>query len=75
MKYLVLLLVFFGCAWYWRHSREQELKQRQRPQRPSAGPQSMVSCAVCGTHVPEKEATQGHLGMYCSPGHRSQRES
>ncbi len=81
MKYLVLLLVFFGFAWYWRHSREQALKDRRQQPPPSpppgapAGPQDMVACTVCGTHVPEKEAIQGNRGIYCSPSHRSQRES
>lgn len=79
MKYLVLLLVFFGFAWYWRHNREQTLREK-RPPKPkapdkSAAPQSMLACAHCGTHIPEEEAIVGTKGAYCSQAHRAQRES
>lgn len=80
MKYLILLLVVFGFAWYWRHNREQSARERQRPTQPPPSPkagakaQEMIACALCGTHVPEKEATQGAKGVYCSPAHRAQQE-
>lgn len=75
MKYLVLLLVFFGFAWYWRHNRERTLhrSQQRRPNKPTAA-QDMIACAHCGTHVPVSEAITGAHGSYCCPAHRALQE-
>lgn len=75
MKYLLLLLVIFGFSWYWRHSREQAMRNKPPGRKqPPLKPQGMVACALCGTHVPESEAVTGARGVYCSTTHRTQQE-
>ncbi|MGV3571186.1 MAG: PP0621 family protein [Ramlibacter sp.] len=76
MKYLFLAVVIVVAYMLWRNARLAERAARdaapppQQPQ-PVAGPQDMVSCAVCGVHLPQSEAVAGGRGlMYCSPEHR-----
>lgn len=68
MKYLVLLLIVVGGIWWIR----QQCRPHQAP--PQAGPQVMVPCAHCGTHVPQSDAIHGARGMYCSATHRDSHE-
>jgi len=51
-----------------RSSRQATLKKRHDSQRID----SIVPCAVCGTHVPEDEALHEAGKVYCSPEHRDQ---
>ena len=69
MKYLILLLIVLGGIWW--------IRQQRKPKPPSTqhtGPQEMLACLHCGTHVPESEATQGAKGAYCSLAHRETHE-
>jgi len=69
MKYLILLLIVVAGIWW--------IRQQRKPDQPStkkSGPQVMVPCAHCGTHVPENDAVQGSRGMYCSAAHRDRHE-
>jgi len=69
MKYLVLLLIVLAGIWW--------IRQQRKPDRPSSqksGPQVMVPCAHCGTHVPEDDAIRGSRGLYCSAAHRDSHE-
>ncbi len=69
MKYLVLLLIVLGGIWW--------IRQQRKPDQPStkkSGPQTMVPCAHCGTHVPEDDAIRGARGLYCSAVHRDSHE-
>jgi uncharacterized protein len=81
MKYAVVLLVVLIGFWLWRKNREEEAAARQDKPRakPSAGtaqpPQIMLSCAVCGVHMPKSDALVGKEGHYCSAAHRQQREA
>jgi uncharacterized protein len=81
MKYAVVLLVVLIGFWLWRKNREEEAAARQDKPRtkPSAEaaqpPQIMLSCAVCGVHMPKSDALVGKQGHYCSPAHRQQREA
>ncbi len=53
MKYLVLFAVLFIAYLVWRSKRVEQ----RPPGGPQAGapgaPQAMVSCAVCGLHLPQ----------------------
>lgn len=69
MKYLVLLLVVVGGIWWIRQQRRPQTHQHK-----SSGPQVMVPCQHCGTHVPENDAVRGSHGMYCSTAHRDAHE-
>lgn len=51
-----------------RSSRKASLKKQQASQHID----SIVPCAVCGTHVPENEALHEAGRVYCSTEHRDQ---
>jgi uncharacterized protein len=70
MKYLVLLLIVLGGIWWIRQQRRPD----QAPSKES-GPQVMVPCIHCGTHVPENDAVRGTQGLYCSAVHRDSHEN
>ena len=74
MKFLLVLAVLLVAFWIWRNNRlEARRDQKRPPVRPQA-PVVMVSCGLCGTHLPETEAVRGNSGVYCSQEHRRQRE-
>lgn len=69
MKYLVLFAVLYIAYLVWRNGRVQ--RHRHEPPARPAGPQEMVSCPVCGVHLPKPEAVRGGDGrLYCSNEHR-----
>lgn len=82
MKYAVVILVVLLGVWLWRKNRADDradaaAKPRRSESAPSAVPQIMVSCAVCGVHLPQSDALPGKAGKakhYCSLAHRQQQE-
>ena len=73
MKYLLLIVVLFVAYSWWRNARlRDERESRPPPPAPPKGsPQEMVSCPVCGVHLPRSEAVPGVGGaLYCSNEHR-----
>ena len=74
MKYLVLLAVLVIAYLLWRNARIERRAPPPAPGgRPDAvpGPQEMVSCPVCGLHLPKADAVTGANGvLYCSHDHR-----
>jgi uncharacterized protein len=78
MKYLLVLAVVLIAFWLWRNGREKaddEATRRSPPKAPAApraaaDPVDMVSCAVCGVHLPQTEAVQGSKAVYCGHPHR-----
>lgn len=71
MKFLVLLAVLAVAYLLWRQARLKG-PDRDTARPPAvAPPQDMVSCALCGVHLPRPEAVSGHDGtLYCSHDHR-----
>ncbi|MBK0391706.1 PP0621 family protein [Ramlibacter algicola] len=75
MKFLLLVLVLVVAYAVWRSSRERERAEHapappKAPRQPAL-PQDMVSCPVCGLHLPRDEALAGASGrLYCGPDHR-----
>ena len=70
MKYLVLFAVLFIAYLVWRNNRVEHRRDGGRHAAPPA-PQQMVSCAVCGLHLPQPDALRGADGrFYCSQEHR-----
>jgi len=70
MKYLLLFAVLAVAYLLWRNAR---IERGTPPagRRPVAGPQPMVSCQVCGLHLPQADAIAGADGrFYCSQEHR-----
>jgi uncharacterized protein len=75
MKYLLLIALVIVAWLIWRNGRlrdERDTGASARQPRPPAGdPQEMVSCPVCGVHLPRSEAVAGQRGLlYCSNEHR-----
>lgn len=82
LKYAVVILVVLLGFWLWRKNREDSADaQDELPSSPkkksvtqSTQPQIMLSCAVCGVHLPQSDALVGKRGSYCSAAHHQQRE-
>jgi uncharacterized protein len=79
MKYAVVILVVLLGVWLWRKNRaddrkEMAAKPKRKDAAPVGTPQIMVSCAVCGVHLPQSDAVLGKIKHYCSLAHRQQRE-
>jgi uncharacterized protein len=74
MKYLVLLAVLVIAYMVWRNNRiERRGGAAPGPRGAAKGgtPQEMISCAVCGLHLPQADAVTGSNGLqYCSHEHR-----
>jgi uncharacterized protein len=78
LKYAVVILVVLLGVWLWRKNRS-DAKQDAPPTVRKASPQPnlpqiMVSCAVCGVHLPQNESLQGKKNHYCSLAHRQKLE-
>jgi uncharacterized protein len=70
MKYLVLLAVLVIAYMVWRNARLERRDGERRPPAPGT-PQEMVSCPVCGLHLPKPDAVLGSDGLYyCGNEHR-----
>jgi uncharacterized protein len=74
MKYLLLIALVVVAWLIWRNGRlrdERETRASAKPPPPAGDPQEMVSCPVCGIHLPRSEAVPGQSGLlYCSNEHR-----
>jgi uncharacterized protein len=73
MKYLLLLLIVLAGIWWIRQQRKPH-QDMHAQHKASTGPQTMLPCAHCGTHVPERDAIAGRHGVYCSEPHRQRQE-
>lgn len=72
MKFLVLFAVLCIAYLVWRNGRIEGdgSASRRAPPAPPA-PQQMVSCAVCGLHLPQPDAVRGADGrFFCGQEHR-----
>lgn len=71
MKYLLLAALLVVAYLLWRNARVRDAAPPPAG-RPQPGvPQEMVSCPVCGLHLPRGEAVTGTDGrLYCSAEHR-----
>ncbi|MGB3069863.1 MAG: PP0621 family protein [Ottowia sp.] len=75
MKLLILLLAVLGGVWLWKRGRRLEQSRQAPPRRKGRQEvQPMLSCPVCGVHVPQTDAVKGQRGSYCSAAHRRQAE-
>jgi uncharacterized protein len=81
LKYAVVILVILLGVWIWRRNRAEAVADLDEPSakapedRAAIVPQIMLSCAVCGVHLPKSDALVGKKGSYCSAAHRQQRET
>jgi uncharacterized protein len=71
MKYLLLFAILFIAYSVWRNKRIDEGDAAARRGGPAGKPLPMVSCPVCGLHLPKPDAVAGSNGLfYCSHEHR-----
>ncbi|WP_374675956.1 PP0621 family protein [Ideonella sp.] len=65
---LLIALVVIVALWWFGKGRPRPVAERRAE---PAGPQSMVACAQCGTHLPAAESVEGEGGRhYCCAEHR-----
>ena len=77
MNAIRLILILLAGWIIWRlvsarleqGRRNRELKQREKASR-NLPAETMVQCAHCGLHIPEKQAVRASGHTYCSPEHR-----
>lgn len=78
MKFLfwILLLAVLAFVLGFKRARPRP-SQREAPPAPapSAGPEAMLRCAECGTHLPASEALPGRGGQFCCAEHRARFEA
>jgi uncharacterized protein len=80
MKYLIVALMLGLAFWIWRKKRSDrtgsvDQAQPKASQTKSSQPQLMITCSACGVHLPQADAVAGQRGMYCSAGHRQEKEA
>jgi uncharacterized protein len=82
LKYVIVIVVVALGIWLWRRNRDAassdaDASPAPKPQTPAttAQPQIMLSCTVCGVHLPKSDALVGKRGNYCSAAHRKQAEA
>ncbi len=80
MKYLIVVVMLGLAFWIWRKNRSDTTRsvdqsQAKTPRSNNSPPQLMITCAACGVHLPQADAVAGKRGMYCSAGHRQEKEA
>lgn len=69
--FFVLLALAAYVGWQWmRRSAVRDRRGAEARSRPDSAPQLMVSCAVCGLHLPRQEALTAGDRFYCCDEHR-----
>jgi uncharacterized protein len=68
-KVLVLILVVIA-VWLLLKGLARPAAQKRRPTAASGSGERMVTCAHCGVHLPESEATGAGSRFFCSEEHR-----
>jgi len=69
MKFLIVVLVVGVVLWLLLRGRKTERPVARAPAR-ELGPLTMVQCAHCGGHVPQREALLDQRGAFCSEAHQ-----
>jgi len=67
---LLALAAYVGWQWMRRAAVRDQRDPAVPPSRPDTAPQRMVSCAVCGLHLPRQEALPAGDRFYCCDEHR-----
>ncbi len=73
MKFLLLVLAVVALLFLLRGTRRHKggpPADKTEAARPPAEPESMVTCAHCGIHLPQNEALPGRGGVFCGEPHR-----
>ena len=71
MKLLLVLLAVGVLFWLLRGSLVRRMPPRAGKRDEPDAPQTMLSCAHCGVHLPRDEALPGRGGVFCDAAHRA----
>jgi uncharacterized protein len=78
MKFVLFVVAILVLLWLVKGAigrRAPPPERRHDTARdPSAGPLPMVTCAVCGLHLPRNESLPGRGGVFCGEAHRAEYE-
>jgi len=74
VKYLLLLVLALLGLWWVRASGRTRASSDAAHKRSDDATQEMVSCTLCGLHLPRQEAVSGLRGVYCCQDHRERNE-
>jgi uncharacterized protein len=74
MKFVLFVLALLLLLWLIK--RTLAPRRPPAPPRPEArdaagAPLPMVTCAVCGLHLPRNESLPGRGGVFCGEAHRA----
>ena len=71
MGQLIRIIIVLLGLWLVVHSVRRALARRRTSADSTPGrPAPMLTCAICGTHIPESEAVHAAGKTYCSEAHR-----
>jgi uncharacterized protein len=70
MKFVLVVFAVAVLVWMLRSAVRRGAVRRDTAAPPGV-PQTMLSCAQCGLHVPGSDALPGRGGIFCSEAHRS----
>ena len=77
MKYAILFFVVAIGVWLWVKNRSASMNDKAKTAARKSAENNrvmtpMVSCRVCGLHLPSEDARIGKRGTYCSEAHQLQ---
>ena len=68
LRLLFTLALLGALIWFWRRSR----RANTRPPQGEPSSETMVRCARCDIHLPQRLALQQHDHWYCCQEHLQQ---
>ncbi|MBI4998609.1 MAG: hypothetical protein HZC22_17275 [Rhodocyclales bacterium] len=68
MGKLILFLIVVVAIYWWLRKPPTRVRQGDSPA--AQEPETMVSCAFCGLHVPLRESVTANGRHYCGAEHR-----
>lgn len=78
MKFVVFVIAVLVLLWLLKGARGRGVPPPERradaARDASAEPLPMVTCAVCGLHLPRNESLPGRGGVFCGEAHRTEYE-
>jgi uncharacterized protein len=77
MKFVVFVLAVLVLLWLLKRAlgtRVPPAARRPEEEKGDGAPLTMVTCAICGLHLPRHEALPGRGGVFCSEAHRAEYE-
>lgn len=69
MKYLILFALLGVVWWVWQKRRDA-LHDDAKSAPAETLPETMLTCAHCGVHLPESEGLRQDGQVYCCEAHR-----